>query len=673
MTVWHALFSVSMLSFQRKYVSSNTFRSLRFEVHRPAQIACREACGRVGVGGPPAASSNSSTHPGRSPDTAPTTAYIPKCRQEIQMGGGGEGTKQSLQCPLLTPGYHDKSLEEAGGGRGDGSVEAVGRARKGEVVLAEAKRVVWLAGPLVSASLLQYCLNVISVMFVGHLGELALSGAAMATSFAGVTGFSLLLGMGSAMDTFCGQAFGAGHHYMLGVHMQRAMLVLTLISIPVAFIWASTGDILLLLGQDPEISSEAGLYARWMIPSLFAYGLLQCYVRYLQAQNVVFPMMISSGITTVFHVLMCWILVFKSNLGNKGAALANAISYWINVLLLATYVKFSPACKKTWTGLSKEALNDVLIYIKLAVPSAVMVCLEFWSFEFLVILSGLLPDPTLETSVLSISLNTSTVVFMIPFGLGAAVSTRVSNELGAGSPQGAQLAVCVAVFMVIMEGLTLGLVMILVHTIWGRLYTNDEKVVENVAKIMPLIAISHLMDGVQSVLSGTARGCGWQRIGAFINLGAYQIVGIPSAVLFAFVLHFGGKVGTLDGNYMWPLHASLFANSNYTTDGLEERGKQYLDSSWMHVFSVDKLPFALSLNGKHGIGQKLALQGWNQPAPYLNWDHPGCSSFRNLISQSLISCGYMLQQGMLGTESITPACLWICFRAKTPLKNITAE
>lgn len=41
---------------------------------------------------------------------------------------------------------------------------------------------------------------------------------------------------------------------------------------------------------------------------------------------------------------------------------------------------------------------------------------------------------------------------------------------------------------------------------------------------------------------GVARGCGWQKIGACINLGAYYIVGIPSAYLFAFVLRVGGTV-----------------------------------------------------------------------------------------------------------------------------------
>jgi Na+-driven multidrug efflux pump len=42
--------------------------------------------------------------------------------------------------------------------------------------------------------------------------------------------------------------------------------------------------------------------------------------------------------------------------------------------------------------------------------------------------------------------------------------------------------------------------------------------------------------------SGTARGVGWQKIGAYVNLGSYYLVGIPAAVVLAFVLHIGGKV-----------------------------------------------------------------------------------------------------------------------------------
>ncbi|XVF50536.1 hypothetical protein PTKIN_Ptkin04bG0108900 [Pterospermum kingtungense] len=369
-------------------------------------------------------------------------------------------------------------------------------------VLDEVTKQLWLAGPLIAVSLLQYCIQMISVMFVGHLGELPLSAASMATSFGSVTGFSLLLGMATALDTLCGQSYGAKQYSMMGIHMQRAMLILVIVSIPLAIIWVNTAPILLLLGQDHDISEKAGEYACFMVPSLFAYGLLQCLVKFLQTQNVVFPMMICSAITTLLHILICWVMVFKSSLGFKGAALANAISNWINVFLLVLYVKFSPSCSKTWAGFSKEAFHNIFTFLRLAIPSAIMVCLEMWSFEMIVLLSGLLPNPELQTSVLSICLNTAGTVWMIPFGLSGAVSTRVSNELGAGNPEVARLAVCIVIVMAISEGLLVGSILILIRNIWGYAFSNEAEVIKNVAALMPLIATSNFLDSLQCVLSG---------------------------------------------------------------------------------------------------------------------------------------------------------------------------
>ncbi|CDY17238.1 BnaA05g09500D [Brassica napus] len=429
----------------------------------------------------------------------------------------------------------------------------------------EVKKQLWLAGPLIAVSLLQFCLQVISVMFVGHLGSLPLSAAAVATSFASVTGFTFLMGTASALDTVCGQSYGAKLYGMLGIQMQRAMLVLTLYSIPLSIIWANTEHFLLFFGQDKSIAHLSGSYAKFMIPSIFAYGLLQCLNRFLQAQNNVFPVVLCSGVTTCLHVILCWVLVLKSGLGFRGAAVANAISYWLNVILLSFYVKYSPSCSLTWTGFSKEALRDIIPFMKLAIPSALMVCLEMWSFEFMVLSSGLLPNPVLETSVLSICLhlfsmcrninsisnfqrqiiiiilNTSGTIWMIPFGLSGAASTRVSNELGGGNPKVAKLAVRVVISIAILESILVGSVLILIRKIWGFAYSSDPEVVNFVASMLPILALGHCLDSFQSVLSGIARGCGWQKIGAVVNLGSYYLVGIPVGLLLGFHFHLGGR------------------------------------------------------------------------------------------------------------------------------------
>ncbi|KAA3476025.1 protein DETOXIFICATION 16-like [Gossypium australe] len=409
-----------------------------------------------------------------------------------------------------------------------GSSNGIKEVRRKKIIWEEVKKQVWLAGPLIGVSLFQYSIQMISVMLVGHLGELPLSAASMATSFATVTGFSLLVSMSLIyIHILFGNGNGTGYPLRAVIwgkaifnagysHAKSNAYSCNRQHTPCHYMdkhyTHST-----FFGQDHDISMAAGEYACFMVPSLFAYGLLQCLVKFLQTQNIVFPMMISSGITTLLHILICWVMVFKSELGFRGAALGNSISNWFNVMLLVLYVKLSPSCAKTWTGFSKEAFHNIFTFLRLAVPSAIMVCLEMWSFEMMVLLSGLLPNPKLQTSVLSSCHNTSYTVWMIPFGLSGAVSTRVSNELGAGNPEAARLAVNVVIVVAICVGLSVRL--ILIRSIWGHAYSNEVEVVKYVAVMMPLVATSNFLDSLQCVLS----------------------VGIPCAVLFAFVLYVGGK------------------------------------------------------------------------------------------------------------------------------------
>ncbi|PRQ20021.1 putative multi antimicrobial extrusion protein [Rosa chinensis] len=211
---------------------------------------------------------------------------------------------------------------------------------------------------------------------------------------------------------------------MLGIHLQRAMLVLLLACIPIATIWFNAGHILQSLGQDPEIAAATGNYARFLIPCIFAYAVQQCHSRFLQTQNNVVPMIVSTGTATLVHLLVCWLLVYKTSLGYRGAAVAISISYWFNALFLVVYIRVSPSCKHTWTGFSKEAFHGIPNFIKLSIPSAIM-----------------------------ISLNTCSMIYMIPLAFAAASSTRVSNQLSAGQPRLASLAVGVALCIVVTDGI----------------------------------------------------------------------------------------------------------------------------------------------------------------------------------------------------------------------------
>ncbi|CAJ1952042.1 unnamed protein product [Sphenostylis stenocarpa] len=384
----------------------------------------------------------------------------------------------------------------------------------------EAKKQLWLAGPMVFVSVFQYSLLVISLIFVGHLNELLLAGVSLANSFVNVTGFNVLIGMSSALDTFCGQSYGAKQYHMVGIHMQRAIVVTMIATIPMSIIWAYLRPILVVLHQDKTIAAQAQLYARYLIPSLSADALLRCFVKFLQTQNIVLPMVLASGFTTLAHVLLCWVLVLKLRLGIKGAAIAFCISNWLNTVVLALNIKLSSSCKSTWTGFSRESLHNIPQFLKLAFSSTLMVCFEQWTFQIMILLSGALPNPKLQTSALSIC-----------------AAARISNELGAGCPRAAYLAVKVTLLISLMVGVLGFTLLILTRNIWGHIFTNVPEVVHYVASMTPILAIFVFVDSIQTALSGIVRGCGWQKLGAFSNLGSYYLVGLPFAIVLAFVLH----------------------------------------------------------------------------------------------------------------------------------------
>ncbi|XP_073146293.1 protein DETOXIFICATION 12-like [Henckelia pumila] len=432
----------------------------------------------------------------------------------------------------------------------DGKEERRERSRSGGLIIEEMKKLGYLAAPMVAVTLAQYLLQIVSIMITGHLGELSLSSTAMAFSLANVTGFSLMLGMACALETLGGQAYGAHQYEKLGTQTYTAICSLIIVCIPLSILWIYMGNILLFFGQDPQISHEAGKFITCLIPALFGYATLQPMVRYYQMQSLIFPMLISSCITLCFHIPVCWALVYKSSLENLGAAVAMGISEWLNVLMLGLYMKYSSVCAKTRAQISMKIFDGMKEFFRFAIPSAVMVCLEWWSFELMILLSGILPNPQLETSVLSVCLSTIATLYAIPYGLASGASTRISNELGAGNPRGARVSVIALMILAALEAIIVSTSLFASRNVFGYVFSNEKEVVDYVTNMAPLVCLSVIIDCIQGTLSGVARGCGWQHIGAYVNLAAFYAFGIPIAAALGFWLNLRGKglwIGVLSG------------------------------------------------------------------------------------------------------------------------------
>ncbi|PIN00539.1 putative membrane protein, predicted efflux pump [Handroanthus impetiginosus] len=398
----------------------------------------------------------------------------------------------------------------------------------------EAKGQIVFALPMILTNVSYYFIPLVSVMFAGHLGELELAGSNLANSWAAVSGFSLMVGLSGALETLCGQGFGAKMYRMLGVYLQASCVITLIFTVIVSVIWWFSDIILTLLHQDPQIANAAGLYLRYLIPGLFAYGFLQNILRFLQTQSVVFPLVVCSLVPLALHIGIAYALVHLSPLGYRGAPLAASISLWISVILLGLYVLKAKKFEETWEGFTSESFGHIFTNLKLALPSAGMVCLEYIAFEVLVLLAGLMPISGITTSLIAMCVNTEAITYMIAYGLSAAASTRVSNELGAGYPDRARHAMGVTLKLTVILAAIVVVSLFLGHNLWAGSFSDSPVIIYAFASMTPLLVVSILCDFVQGILSGVARGCGWQHLVVFINLGTYYFIGITIAGLLGF-------------------------------------------------------------------------------------------------------------------------------------------
>ncbi|KAI8927016.1 mate-domain-containing protein [Entophlyctis helioformis] len=413
----------------------------------------------------------------------------------------------------------------------------------GALILAESSHIVQLAWPIFVAYLLQFSLSLTSYgVFVGHVGTKELAASALTTMFCNVTGHSVGIGMASALDTLCSQGHTASlDKHALGKHLQRSIVVMLFLSIPIAGVWLFTREILLLAGQDPEISAISGVFARWMLLGLIPFLANDCLKRYLQSQGIVMASMWVTMIVLPINIFLQWLLVWSpfASLGIIGAPIATSISNTLIFLMTIGYAAFVQG-HEAWGGWDwKEALDarQLWIFVKLGVPGIAMVCSEWWAFEIVALAAGLLGDNMLAAQ--TIALNTIGLTYTVPLALSIASSTRIGNSLGSNRPFSAKVAAITSYILGVGGACINALVLFSARNSLGGLYSNDPEVITIVASVMPLAALFQVSDGLGAVGGAVLRGCGRQHLGAYINLAGYYVIGLPVAIVAAFHFSLG--------------------------------------------------------------------------------------------------------------------------------------
>ncbi|KAL0905140.1 hypothetical protein M5K25_027322 [Dendrobium thyrsiflorum] len=417
-----------------------------------------------------------------------------------------------------------------------------------EVFLLESKKLWAITVPIAFSMICLYGINSATQIFAGRLGNIQLSAVAIGLSVIFIFTFGFLLGMGSALETLCGQAFGAGQVEKLGVYMQRSWIILLASAVLLCPIYIFATPILKLIGQQDDIAVAAGRFSIAIIPQVFALAINFPTQKFLQAQSKVGVLACIGFAAVLLHVALLSLFIYVFRWGILGAAAAFNISQWTVTVSQLVYVM--GWCRDGWTGFSWAAFRDLWAFVKLSLASAVMLCLEIWYMMVLVVLTGHLKNAEIAVGSISICMNINGWEGMIFIGINAAISVRVSNELGSGRPRATKHAVVVVVATSLVIGLFFMVVILAARDYFPVLFTSDKEMQQAVTRIAYLLGITMVLNSIQPVISGVAIGGGWQGLVAYINLGCYYIFGLPLGFVLGYVLHWGVRgiwVGMLFG------------------------------------------------------------------------------------------------------------------------------
>lgn len=395
-----------------------------------------------------------------------------------------------------------------------------------------------LSFPIALTAMFLYSRSIVSMMFLGFHGNLPLAAGSMAVAFANITGYSVLSGLSLGMEPLCSQAFGANQHKLLSLTLCRSVLFLLCSSIPISFLWINMSKILLFLGQDREIITLAQSYILLSLPDLFSFSIIHPIRIFLRSQGITRPLTFAAALAAAINIPANFLLVTHLRLGVAGVAAASASSNIALLLCLCLFLRFGyvgltpgPPTIEWATGWGPLA--------RLAAPSCVSVCLEWWWYELMILLCGLLPDPKPAVAAIGVLIQTTALLYVFPSSLGFGVSTRVGNELGANQPARARSAAAVAVAVASGMGLAAMAFATGMKDKWGKIFTDDGEILRLTAAALPIVGLCELGNCPQTVGCGVLRGCARPAHAAHVNLGAFYLVGMPVAVGLGFGLGVG--------------------------------------------------------------------------------------------------------------------------------------
>ncbi|MEL6117388.1 MATE family efflux transporter [Photobacterium sp. SP02] len=394
----------------------------------------------------------------------------------------------------------------------------------------ETKRLLKLAIPVLIASVAQTAMSFIDTVMAGGVSATDMAAVSVASS---VWMPAILFGIGVlfAMVPIVAQLNGSGQKDKIPFQVQQSFVLSLLLSVPIILVLYNAGILIDYMAVEPVLAEKTIGYLHAVLYAVPALLLFQALRSFSEGLSLTVPGMVIGFIGLLANIPLNWIFVYGKfgapALGGIGCGVATAIVYWLMYFSMLVYVLVNRKLSRvglfhTWY---RPELKAILRQFKMGFPIAAALFFEVSIFAAIALLIA--PLGSIVVAAHQIAINFSSLIFMLPMSLGAAVSIRVGHQLGEQNFDGAKISSHCGIWVGVAISVATAVLTIIFREQIGLLYTDNTEVIMLATQLLFLAAVYQCSDAVQVVAAGALRGYKDMRAIFIRTFIAYWVFGLP--------------------------------------------------------------------------------------------------------------------------------------------------
>lgn len=416
----------------------------------------------------------------------------------------------------------------------------------------ESRDLLRLALPICGAQLAQSGMSVADVIMAGRASARDLAAVSVGSSL----WLPLMLfatGTLMGLTPIVAQLLGARREANIRPYVHQALwLALVLGGVAAVLLAWGVAPVFRLMAVPEAVAGLSGNYLAMVALGMPGVAIYQALRAFADGMNHTRPTLWISLIGLAANIPCNYLLIYGGDglvalfgdalpaplaalpaMGAKGCGIATAIAMWVMCLTMVGFTRrsaiFAPLrLWLTWHLPQRERLIELL---HVGIPIGVAIFVEVTLFTLIALLIASFGEITVAAH--QVALNYTSILFMLPLSLAMALTVRVGNTLGRGTPRRAHFVAANGALIGLLVALLNDLLLWLTARPVVALYTPNPSVQTLALSLVDLALLYQVSDSLQVALAGALRGYKDTRIIMAITLISYWLVGLGGGYLLA--------------------------------------------------------------------------------------------------------------------------------------------